>query len=49
MMDAQLAREYTISLPYADATLGVLVKDHRRQEFDSLKLIREEGGKSFGV
>ena len=49
MMDAQLAREYTISQPYADATLGVLVKDHRRQEFDSLKLIREEGGKSFAV
>ncbi|GMQ89400.1 MAG: cation:dicarboxylase symporter family transporter [Gammaproteobacteria bacterium] len=49
MMDAQLGRKHTISAPYADVTLGLLVEDHRRQEFESIDQLRRNTGNSFAV
>lgn len=49
MMDAGLARDHVLSRPYTDVALGVLVADHRRQEFESIELIRENSGLSFAI
>ena len=49
MMDTQLAREHTISAPYTNVTLGMLVEDHRRQEFDSIDKLRGNTESSFAV
>ncbi len=49
MMDTQLAREQTISAPYTDVTLGLLVEDHRRKEFKSIDQLQRNTGNSFAV
>jgi len=49
MMDTQLAREHTISDPYTKVTLGLLVEDHRRQEFESIDKLRAGTDNSFAV
>jgi len=48
-MDTQLAREQTLSTPYADVTLGLMVEDHRRQELDSIDKMRGNTNNSFAV
>jgi len=49
MMDARVAREHTISVPYADVTLGLLVEDYRRQEFESISQLQRDTDNSFAV
>ncbi len=49
MMDTQLARRHTVSNPYANVTLGMLVEDHRRQEFESIEKWRSNSDYSFAV
>jgi len=49
MMDTQLARDHSISDPYTKVTLGLLVEDHRRQEFESIDKLRGDTDNEFAV
>lgn len=49
MMDIRNAHDHTLSKAYTTVTLGVLVEDHRRQEFESIEAIRGSPHLSFAV
>jgi ABC-type amino acid transport substrate-binding protein len=45
----QLVRRLRMSRPYMDATVGLLVRDHRRDEFQSIAQIRSHDRLALGV
>jgi len=49
MIDAGLLREFSVSRPYANVTLGLLVEDHRRQEFESTQKLKRSATLSLAV
>ena len=49
MIDAGLLREFSVSRPYARVTFGLLVQDHRREEFESGERVRQRRDSAIGV
>ena len=49
MLDYKVAHDFAVSNAYTNITLGVLVEDHRRQEFESMDTIRSRPGLSLAV
>ena len=49
MIDAGLLGEFSISEPYSEISLGLLVKDHLRQDFETTEQLRRLDNRSIGV
>jgi ABC-type amino acid transport substrate-binding protein len=49
MIDAGLLGEFSISEPYSEISLGLLVKDHLRQDFETIEQLRRLDNRSIGV
>jgi ABC-type amino acid transport substrate-binding protein len=49
MIDAGLLREFSISDPYSEISLGLLVKDHLREDFQTSEQLGRLDNRSIGV
>jgi len=49
MIDALRVRNFSISHPYSEVTLGLLVEDHRRREFESVDKLSGMDATKFAV
>jgi len=49
MIDALRVRNFSFSRPYSEVTLGLLVEDHRRQEFESVEKLSGLDAAKFAV